>query len=76
MMATVALCMLSTLSFCLSLRWTMLAARSVKKPIYGRPVGYSPRAWRMARGYMTFAFAALSLLSLLGAVKSYVELFS
>lgn len=75
MSATIVLCLLSTLSFCVCARALLWVA-----PMYRRPALYvsgtfSARAMRLALGYVLLALFVLAAFSLLGAVRSYIELF-
>lgn len=77
MVATVLLCVLSTLTFCLCARGLVsvtLGARGVPSILHRR--GFSVRAWRVARAYVAFAFFVLAAMSLVGAVVSYFDLFA
>jgi len=77
MLATVLLCVLSTLTFCLCARGLVsvtFGARGVPSVLNRR--GFSVRAWRLARAYLVFAFFVLAIVSLAGAVVSYFDLFA
>jgi hypothetical protein len=77
--ATVVLCMLSTLSFCLCLRGLVgvMATGRIRSGNYSQHFGgFSGRARRVARQYATFSLVVLGMASLLGAVRSFLELFT
>lgn len=77
MLATVLLCVLSTLTFCLCARGLVnvtLGVRGVPSILNRR--GFSVRAWRLARAYVALAFFVLAVVSLAGAVISYFDLFA
>lgn len=76
-LATVLLCILSSLSFCLAMRWLVklgLGSRKIYRVVNAR--GFSQAAWRLARAYICFALVLLAALSLFGAINSYYELFT
>lgn len=79
MTATILLCILSTLSFCLTLRGLVAVVTSAKNTRNaGSPAraGFSNSAWRMARAYVAFALLTLAALSLFGVFRNYFDLFN
>jgi hypothetical protein len=78
MTATVVLCVLSTLSFCLCLRGLVGVMANARDGVssFGQRFGFSRRARRFARSYATFALVVMGLASFIGAIKSYIELFN
>ena len=77
MFASVVLCVLSTLSFCICLRGllTLLSAGHTPNYIRGQ-YSFSMQARRIKRNYFTVAMIILAIGALMGAVSSYIELFS
>ena len=79
MTATLVICVLSTLTFCLCTRGVMALAAS---PGEARRLGsrvdrkFSSQAKRIARAYLLFAMILLAGLALAGAAYSYIDLFS
>jgi hypothetical protein len=53
----------------------LITARSAAVPLITQRLGYSARAWRFARIYVSAAFAVLAGLALVGTISSYLELF-
>lgn len=79
MTATILLCVFSTLGFCLCARVLVTAsAKNVAHSVslHAHHGGFSVRARRIARGYVLFAVSLMGLISLFGAIKSYIELFT
>ena len=79
MTATILLCQLSTISFCVALRGLVSVASAAKKTPAawsGQRHGFSGVAWRIARAYIAFALVVLAAASLFGAFSSYLELFA
>lgn len=81
-MGTVLLCVLSTLAFCLCGRFLIQVFGEPVRPrsnapflsfvVGGRSTG---RALRVARGYLAFALVFMMVISAVGMVSSYIELF-
>jgi hypothetical protein len=77
--ATIILCLLSTISFCLALRGLVAVAYAAKHTPAAwskQRFGFSGVAWRIARAYIAFALVILAAASLFGAFNSYLELFN
>ncbi len=74
MTATVALCILSTIAFCLCTRGVIASTSSRVPPRLIE--GSSAQAKRIARAYLVFALVVLAVVAFAGATFSYVELFS
>ena len=74
MFATVLLCVISTVTFCVCARGviTMSAVPTVRY----KGEGMSVRARRMARNYTVGSLAILMVMAFAGAVTSFLELFS
>ena len=75
MFATVLLCVISTVTFCVCARGviTMSAVPTVR---FRNGEGMSVRARRMARNYTVGSLAILMVMAFAGAVTSFLELFS
>jgi len=77
MSATVILCILSTLIFCLCARGILWLAPLGRRPVflYGNRK-FSARAVRFTLSYVKFALFVVAVVSLFEAVQSFIELFS
>jgi hypothetical protein len=77
MLVTVILCLLSTVSFCFCARGLVAVGTASRgAPLVLNRHGFSVAAWRLARGYTAFALTVLAVMSFIGIVVSYMELFS
>ncbi len=77
MLVTVILCVLSTFSFCFCARGLVAVATASRgAPALLNRHGFSVAAWRLARGYVAFALTVLAVMSFVGIVVSYLELFT
>ena len=75
MSATIVLCILSTMTFCLCLRAIIGLLNSRLQPSVIVGSSFSMTARRIARGYLMVATTVLALLALVGSVHYYLELF-
>lgn len=76
MIGTIVLCVVSTLTFCFCAR-SLIAIHAGARGQYVLNSGtFSVRAKRLARSYAYMAISLLAIVALVGAIRSYVDLFS
>lgn len=79
-MAATLICITSTMAFCLCARLLLEVLGSARRPAWmlntRGGIQFSASARRLARTYAAFAIVVLMGLSAIGAVSSFVEIFT